>query len=260
MESSPRHLRVAELRRRLAELATEVLRTEDELVALDSDEQLKLSEPTGLGRAQIPRTPAEKVALFLELFGTRRSVYPKRWENEKTGKSGYSPACDHEWRPGICHKPKVKCAECLHQRFPPLDGRAMEAHLRGTHTLGVYAIATDDTCRFLAADFDGEGWRDDVVAYREAAVRVGVTVAIGNTNLRSRDDFAASAAVFQPPPPCPARGGSFGTATRDVCIDAGRVFSPGPTTCGGFRRRRVTCATLGPLHTRSEGFWSIAIS
>jgi uncharacterized small protein (DUF1192 family) len=42
MESSPRHLRVAELRRRLAELATEVLRTEDELVALDSDEQLKL--------------------------------------------------------------------------------------------------------------------------------------------------------------------------------------------------------------------------
>ncbi len=54
----------------------------------------------------------------------------------------------------------------------------MEAHLRGQHTLGVYAIGSDDTCRFLAADFDGEGWWDDVLAYREAANRVGVTVAI----------------------------------------------------------------------------------
>jgi len=50
--------------------------------------------------------------------------------------------------------------------------------LRGTHTIGVYAIATDDTCRFLAADFDGEGWSDDVRAYREAAERVGVAVAV----------------------------------------------------------------------------------
>lgn len=203
MDSSLRQLREADLRRRLAELAAEVLKTEEELVALASDEQLKFGEPTASATTATPRTPAEKIALFLDLFGTRRSVYPKRWANDKTGKSGYSPACDNEWRPAICQKPKVKCAECLHQRFPPLDERAVEAHLRGTHTLGVYAIGTDDTCRFLAADFDGEGWKDDVLAYREAAGRVGVTAAIE----RSRSGNGAHAWIFfaEPVPAAAAR-------------------------------------------------------
>lgn len=114
---------------------------------------------------------------FLELFGTRRSVFPQRWENAKTGRNGYSPVCDNEWRAGFCRKPQEKSTECPHQRFPSLDQRAVESHLRGERTLGVYAIGEDDTCRFLAADFDGEGWRDDVLAYREAAERVGITVA-----------------------------------------------------------------------------------
>lgn len=139
MDSTPQQLRVAGLRRRLAELTAEARETEDEIASLESEGQLKLSATTVAAR--IPRTPAEKVALFLDLFGTRRSVYPKRWENGKTGKSGYSPACDHEWRPGICHKPNVKCAECLHQKFPPLDEHAVDAHLRGVHTLGVQLVS-----------------------------------------------------------------------------------------------------------------------
>lgn len=55
-----------------------------------------------------------------------------------------------------------------------------------------YAIGADDTCRFLAVDFDGEGWRDDVLAYREAAERVGLTVAIE----RSRSGNGAHAWIF----------------------------------------------------------------
>ena len=192
MDSSPQSLHATDLRRKLAELTAAALKIEDELVALESEGQLKLNAETALATTQAPCTPAEKVALFLDLFGTRRSVYPKRWENEKSRKSGYSPACENEWRPNVCYKPKVKCAECLHQRFPPLDERAVEAHLRGTHTLGVYAIGSDDTCRFLAADFDGEGWRDDVLAYREAAERIGVTVAIE----RSRSGNGAHAWTF----------------------------------------------------------------
>jgi hypothetical protein len=207
MDPSSRHPRAVDLRHRLAELAAELLKTEEELVALESEGQLKLNAATALATTRAPSTPAEKIALFLDLFGTRRSVYPKRWENEKTGKSGYSPACDNEWRPGICYKPKVKCAECLHQRFPPLDERAVEAHLRGTQTLGVYAIGSDDTCRFLAADFDGEGWRDDVLAYREAAERVGVTVAIE----RSRSGNGAHAWIFFAEPVRAATARRLGT-------------------------------------------------
>jgi superfamily II DNA or RNA helicase len=207
MDPVPQHPRAADLRRRLAELTAEVLRVEDELDALESEGQLKLSAAASPPLRRPPRTPAEKVSLFLGLFGTRRSVYPKRWENEKTGKNGYSPACDNEWHPGICYKPKVKCAECLHQRFPPLDEKAVEAHLRGTHTLGVYAIGTDDTCRFLAADFDGEGWREDVLAYREVAERVGVTVAIE----RSRSGNGAHAWIFFTDPVPAALARKLGT-------------------------------------------------
>ena len=75
---------------------------------------------------------------------------------------------------------------------PSFDERAIESHLRGAQTLGVYAIGADDTCRFLAADFDGEGWRDDVLAYREAAERVGLTVAIE----RSRSGNGAHGWIF----------------------------------------------------------------
>ena len=60
----------------------------------------------------------------------------------------------------------MKCTECQYQRFPPLEEHAVEAHLPGAPALGVYAIGTDDTGRFLAAHFDGEGWRDDVLAYQ----------------------------------------------------------------------------------------------
>ncbi len=87
MDPSQRQQRLADLRQKLAVLTTEVVKTEDELVALESDGQLTLrATPAPTGRP--PRTPAEKIALFLDLFGTRRSVYPKRWEYSNTGKTG----------------------------------------------------------------------------------------------------------------------------------------------------------------------------
>jgi superfamily II DNA or RNA helicase len=206
MDPFPRQQRLAALRQKLAALTTELVKTEEELTTLEADGQLNLGA-TPASTVQIPRTPAEKVSLFLDLFGTRRSVYPKRWENHKAGKSGYAPACDNDSfvnrQNGICRKPKVKCSECPHQRFPSLDARAVETHLRGEQTLGVYAIGTDDTCRFLAADFDGEGWREDVLAYREAAERLGLAVAIE----RSRSGNGAHGWIFfaEPVPAVTAR-------------------------------------------------------
>jgi len=40
----------------------------------------------------------EKVLLFRRLFRGRDDVYPIRWESQKTGKSGYAPACANECR------------------------------------------------------------------------------------------------------------------------------------------------------------------
>ena len=144
-----------------------------------------------LGRGT-PGTNEEKVDLFLNLFGARRSVYPKLWINLKKGSKGYSPACSNEWVHGVCEKPRVKCSDCPNQNFPPLDYSAIHSHLTGRHTIGTYAIREDDSCFFIAADFDGDGWMQDIEAYRRAAEQMGISVGIE----RSRSGNGGHAWIF----------------------------------------------------------------
>lgn len=58
-------------------------------------------------------------------------MYAKRWENKTKGTAGYSPACENEWNPGICQKPKIKRTVCKNQNFLPLNETAVDAHLHG---------------------------------------------------------------------------------------------------------------------------------
>jgi superfamily II DNA or RNA helicase len=150
--------------------------------------------------AQVPTTAEEKVALFLSLFRCREDVFPKLWENPRKGTSGYSPACRNEWVPGKCEKPKTKCSECPNQAFLALDAEAVEAHLRGNCTVGSYAIRADDTCTFLACDFDGDGWQDGAVSYRQVGMELGIDAALE----RSRSGNGAHAWLFFSEP-VPAR-------------------------------------------------------
>ena len=88
--------------------------------------------PSQLGaRVTTASTTAEKIALFRSLFRGREEVFPRRWENPKSGKSGYSPACRHEWVRGVCGKPQVKCGECPNQAFVPFDDDVIRSHLTG---------------------------------------------------------------------------------------------------------------------------------
>lgn len=175
-----------------------------------------LGEPVSLS---VPVTPAEKVDLFLKLFRCRESVFPKLWES-KAGKKGYSPACNNEWVPGICGKPpkgKVKCSECPNQAFPPLDAASVDRHLRGqVPAVGTYAIRQDDTCTFLACDFDGKGWQSDVFVYQQVAREMGVEVPVE----RSRSGNGAHAWIFflEPVPARMAR--ALGTAILLRCGEA----------------------------------------
>jgi hypothetical protein len=65
-----------------------------------------LSEPVPQALTSGPSrlSTHEKVALFRRLFRGRTDVYPIRWENKTTAKSGYSPAYANEWRAGVCRK------------------------------------------------------------------------------------------------------------------------------------------------------------
>ncbi|PPS24961.1 DEAD/DEAH box helicase [Pseudomonas amygdali pv. morsprunorum] len=118
-----------------------------------------------------------KLALFKRLFRGRVDVYPVRWVS-KAGKSGYSPACANEWRPGVCEKPRIKCGECSYRQLLPLTDQVLYKHLAGEIVIGVYPLLPDDTCYFLAVDFDEADWREDVTAFAQSCRELDVPVAV----------------------------------------------------------------------------------
>lgn len=138
---------------------------------LSSPVEAQESEPSRL-------TTAEKVALFRRLFRGRTDVYPVRWEGKTSGKSGYAPACANEWRAGVCEKPRIKCGECSNRLLIPLSDAVIYGHLAGEHTVGVYPLLEDDSCFFLAVDFDEADWRDDARAFMQSCEELGVPAAL----------------------------------------------------------------------------------
>jgi len=141
--------------------------------------------------AQGSLTP-DRIRLFRQLFRGREDVFARLWTNPKKQTKGYAPACANEWVRGVCEKPRVKCGECPHQAFLPFDDKAIRGHLEGRHVLGVYPLLPDETCWFLAVDFDGAGWRDDVAAFVENRRGVGCPPTVE----RSRSGNGAHAWFF----------------------------------------------------------------
>ncbi len=131
------------------------------------------------------RSPAQaKIALFRSLFHGREDVYPQRFESRRTGRAGYSAACGNEWVRGICEKPRIKCIECPHQRFLPISDDVIRWHLCGQDdkgrefVMGVYPMLRDETCFFLAADFDKETWQEDAGALWQTCRQMNVPAAL----------------------------------------------------------------------------------
>jgi len=123
-------------------------------------------------------TTGEKVALFSKLFRGRKDAYPIRWEGKTSGKSGYAPACANEWRAGVCEKPRIKCGDCTNRVLLPLTDAVIYKHLAGEHIVGVYPLLDNDTCYFLAVDFDEAEWRDDARAFIQSCDELGIPGAL----------------------------------------------------------------------------------
>ncbi len=129
-------------------------------------------------------SPDAKIALFRSLFRGREDVYPRRFESRTTGTSGYAPACGNEWVRGLCEKPRVKCATCVHRRFLPVTDDVIRWHLSGQDpggaefTAGVYPMLLDETCFFLAMDFDKIHWQQDTEAVLDTCRRLDVPAAL----------------------------------------------------------------------------------
>src|SRR5580692_8656956 len=170
--------RIAELTNRLAALDREraaIIVNLAELRRQEDTPERSCQEPAQVA-VTMKSSVAEKIAVFRSVFRGREDVFPRRWDNPKTGKSGYSPACDNEWISGICGKPKIKCGECPNQAFPAISDAVISSHLRGKDIVstrrrnegfvaGLYPLLLDETCWFLAADFDKQDWQRDARAF-----------------------------------------------------------------------------------------------
>jgi superfamily II DNA or RNA helicase/very-short-patch-repair endonuclease len=190
--------------------------------------------------------PDGKIALFRSLFRGRDDVYPRRFESRKTGKAGYSPACANEWVRGICEKPRIKCADCTHRQFLAITDDVIRRHLSGQDdngndfVMGVYPMLLDETCFFLAADFDKAAWQEDAKAFLDSCRRLKLPAALE----RSRSGNGAHIWLFfsEPVPAALARklGAFLLTETMarrpDIGLDSYDRFFPNQDTLphGGF--------------------------
>ena len=121
---------------------------------------------------------SEKIRLYMTLFKGRDDVYAKRWENRKKGTSGYSPVCLNEWNVGVCVKPKSPCSRCAQKSYAILDEAVIENHLRGNIVAGIYPLFPDETCCFLAIDFDEEDWQKDINTLRRVCAEYAIPYAV----------------------------------------------------------------------------------
>lgn len=153
-----------------------------------SDGHSRAWAPTLFGGAEpVPSvseasTLEKKVGLLRTLFGGRSDVFAQRWENQRTGKSGWSPAVRGGWS-----KKRPKPADYL-----PLTDEILAAHLHGERTVGVYPLQPGDTCTLLACDFDGGSWALDALAFLDQCHGAGVPAVLE----RSRSGDGAHVWVF----------------------------------------------------------------
>jgi hypothetical protein len=233
-----------DLRRQLAEARRELDRLRNENQQLRG--RLGLPSPDAMAESQLHETAptlfpvsesealpevdarsplADKVALVRRLFRGQDEVYAVRWVNPRSGKAGYAPAVAGGWngRPAA-GKP---------ERHLPLTDEAVGEHLKGSKTIGVYPLRKDDTCWFLACDFDGGSWALDAAAlWRSAAA---------TTSLRC---WSA---------PALARAGTYGSSSPRQCwrlwpVRWDSVCCARPCCCG---RSWIWPATTGSSQART---------
>jgi superfamily II DNA or RNA helicase len=194
----------------------------------------------------------QRIALFRSLFSGREDVYAKRWTSAD-GRSGYSPAALMDWTAIHSSNPEDRKKVVRQTRtFLPLSDTVVESHLFGKETIGVYPLLPDETCWFLAVDFDKKSWQEDARAYIDTCAGMGIPVVLE----RSRSGNGGHIWIFfdQPLPAVTARkmGSAILTRTMDrrhqLGLDSYDRFFPSQDTMpkGGFGNLIALPLQFGP--------------
>ena len=125
----------------------------------------------------------EKVNLFMNYFRGRDDTYPYlSIDKNNPSKKYYIPACINEWKQGICNKiMKRPCKTCQYRENKPLTYEVYQKHLEG-QIIGIYPLLDDETCYFLAFDFDDKleekNIKDDVLAFWSVCEEYHVPISV----------------------------------------------------------------------------------
>lgn len=156
-------------------------------------------------------SPQAKVQFFAALFRARSDVYAVRWENARSGKSGWMPAVEGGWRKG---------AGSAANRYLPLTSEVLAAHLTGNIHIGLYPMLPGDQTCWLAADFDGPSAMLDALAYLKAARALDAPAAVEV----SRSGVGAHVWIFFTDPVPAAAARQIGTGlVREAIAIRGRM-------------------------------------
>ncbi len=110
------------------------------------------------------------ITLFKSLFQGRQDIYAVRWEKE--GKSGYMPAYKVDWSDYNKHKAAGGTfKDYTKKEYLPFGDEAIQNHLTGKETIGVYPLLEDNTSHFIAADFDEENWKESIQKLYSALIK-----------------------------------------------------------------------------------------
>ena len=104
----------------------------------------------------------QNIELFKSLFRGRTDIYAVRWE--KDGRSGYMPSYKVDWTDYNKHKAQGGTfKDYKNKEHLPFDDSAIESHLTGKDTCGIYPLLEDNTSFFIAADFDKKNWKETIL-------------------------------------------------------------------------------------------------
>ena len=236
------HAELASLRAENARLRTLLKLTDAEAAPAPGAQTAWFDKHPGVVDAR--SSSQAKVEFYAALFGARRDIYALRWENARTGRSGWVPAVEGGWRKG---RP---ASDVKHL---PLTPDVLTAHLTGDIHIGLYPMLPGDQTCWLAADFDGQAAMLDALAYVKAARAAGASAALEV----SRSGVGAHVWVFFTGPVPAAAARQLGTAfVREAIAIRGRMdlrcydrLFPSQDVLPGHGPGNLIAA---PLHGRSR--------
>jgi superfamily II DNA or RNA helicase len=151
----------------------------------------------------------EKIRLYRDYFKGREDVYAVRTKNKKG---------EWDYYPKRTYLGKEKDKHLWGENYPLTDD-VIKAHLMDEAppvTVGIYPMLLDETCWFLAIDFDKSSWKEDATSFQATCHAMNIPCALE----RSRSGNGGHVWIFfkEPIPAKTARilGASLLTKTLEM--------------------------------------------